>query len=317
MSMIKDIIDHIIQNNSFVKKWVRIGKRITLPGFDKVPVYTVIKFLIQESNKDLIPTRARSMAFSFFLAFFPGIIFLLTLLPFIPLNNFQAEFIKVLNEVVPNQVANEFIAFTIDDLLNRPRQGLLSIGAILTLYFSIQGVVSMIMSFNKTYSIYTQRNVFQLYWVAFKLTFILLFLFIISIILIIVGGFIIGKLVVVFEIQSSVTVFFLNVLRYAIIVILFFLSISFIYYYGPSTKKRFRFISPGSTFATITSILASIIFSEYVSSIDRYDNIYGIFGSIIIFLVWLYINAFMILIGFELNASIYYNKALTEQEEPS
>jgi membrane protein len=314
--MFKEFVDNIIQNTPFLKKWIRIGKKITLPGFDKVPVYQVIQFLIKETNKDQIPTRARSMAYSFFLAFFPGIIFLLTLLPYIPLDTFQAEFLRILNEVVPDQVANEFIASTVDDLLNKPRQGLLSLGAFLTLYFSIQGVVSMIMSFNKTYSIYTQRNVFQLYWVAFKLTFILFILFIISITLIIVGGYMINIFIDAFDIKNSLTVFSLNLLRYLIIVSLFFLSISFIYYYGPSTKKRFRFISPGSTFATIASILASIVFSEYVSSIDRYDNIYGIFGSIIIFLVWLYLNAFVILIGFELNASIYYNRAISDQEEP-
>jgi membrane protein len=314
--MFKEFVDNIIQNTPFLKKWIRIGKKITLPGFDKVPVYQVIQFLIKETNKDQIPTRARSMAYSFFLAFFPGIIFLLTLLPYIPLDTFQAEFLRILNEVVPDQVANEFIASTVDDLLNKPRQGLLSLGAFLTLYFSIQGVVSMIMSFNKTYSIYTQRNVFQLYWVALKLTFILFILFIISITLIIVGGYMINIFIDAFDIKNSLTVFSLNLLRYLIIVSLFFLSISFIYYYGPSTKKRFRFISPGSTFATIASILASIVFSEYVSSIDRYDNIYGIFGSIIIFLVWLYLNAFVILIGFELNASIYYNRAISDQEEP-
>ncbi|MGB1248221.1 MAG: YihY/virulence factor BrkB family protein, partial [Chitinophagales bacterium] len=102
---------------------------------------------------------------------------------------------------------------------------------------------------------------------------------------------------------------------YIIIVLLFFLSISTIYYYGPAVKNKFRFISPGSTFATIVSILASIIFSAYVGGIDRYNTVYGIFGTIIIFLTWMYINAFVLLIGFELNASIYYKREENDREK--
>lgn len=313
--MFERLLLNILKRFPFFEKWLEFGRKFTLPGFDKVPVYEVIKFLLEEIKKDQLPTRARSIAYSFFIAFFPGMIFLFTLLPYIPLENFQVEFLKIINELVPDQVAQDFIAFTVDDLLNRPRQGLLSLGAILTLYFSTQGVVSIIESFNKTYSIYTNRNVFQLHWLAFKLTVLLFILFLTSIVLIIVGQQLVQFLVSILNIESKATIFFLNLMRYFIIVILYFFSISVIYYYGPSTKKKFRFISVGSTFATIVSLLGSFLFSVYVSGIDRYDNIYGIFGSIIIFLVWIYVNAFVLLIGFELNASIYYKKAAESNEE--
>lgn len=312
--MFERLLKAILNRFPFLKKWIAIGKKFTLPGFDKVPVYEVVRFLLEEIKKDQIPTRARSIAYSFFIAFFPAMIFLFTLLPYIPLDNFQAEFLKIINEIVPDQVAQDFIKFTVDDLLNKPRQGLLSLGAILTLYFSTQGVVSIIQSFNKTYSIYSDRNIFQLQWLAIKLTVLLFFLFVLSIAFIIVGQQLIEFLVSFLEIKNKVTIFFLNVLRYLIILVLYFISISIIYYYGPSTKKKFKFISVGSTFATIVSLLGSYLFSAYVSGIDRYDNIYGIFGSIIIFLVWIYVNAFVLLIGFELNASIYYKKAAQASE---
>lgn len=313
--MFEKLLIAILNRFPFLEKWIAKGKKFTLPGFDKVPVYEVLKFLFEEIKKDQLPTRARSIAYSFFIAFFPGMIFLFTLLPYIPLENFQVEFLKIINQAVPDQVAQDFITFTVDDLLNRPRQGLLSLGAILTLYFSTQGVVSIIESFNKTYSIYTNRNIFQLHWMAFKLTVLLFIMFVTSIVLIIVGQQLVQFLVSIFNIQSKATIFFLNVMRYLIILVLYFFSISTIYYYGPSTKKKFRFISVGSTFATIVSLLGSYLFSAYVSGIDRYDNIYGIFGSIIIFLVWIYVNAFVLLIGFELNASIYYKKAVEASEE--
>jgi len=311
--MLKQYIEKIT-NIPIVKLFLSKAMKFTLPGFEKLPVYNVLLFLLQEIKKDQIPTRARSIAYSFFMAFFPGIIFLLTLLPYIPLQSFQIEFIKLINEIVPDKVAQDFIITTLDELLNKPREGLLSLGAFFTLYFSTQGVVSMILSFNKTHAIYNQRNIFQQQWVALKLTVILFLLFIASIILIIVGGQLIKLLVTLAGITSTFTIVVLNITRYLVIILLFFLSISFIYYYGPSTKKKFKFISPGSTFATIVSILASVLFSYYVSSIGKYNSIYGVFGSIIIFLVWMYINAFVLLIGFELNASIYYNQTLHRQQ---
>lgn len=311
----KEKIASFIKSKPALLKLIILGKKFTLPGFDKIPVFIVIKFIISELKKDLIPTRARSIAYSFFIAFFPGIIFLFTLLPYIPLDGVQVEFIRLINEFVPDQVVNSFIQATIDDLINKPREGLLSIGAVFTLYFSTQGVVSMIMSFNKTYSIYTNRNFFQLRLVALKLTVILVFLFLVSIVLLIAGEWFITLFLQYVEIKSFFVNLLLNVVRYLIILVLFFVSISTIYYYGPSTKKQWKFITPGSTLATIGSIIASGIFSNYISGFDKYNTIYGIFGSIILFLGWLYVNSFVLLIGFELNAAIYYQSQILKDND--
>lgn len=312
---LKDRLQQVLDNNPKAKRlWVHLRK-FTLPGFDGIPVFTVIRFIADELKKDLIPTRARSIAYSFFIAFFPGMIFLLTLLPYIPLEGVQVQFFTLINEVFPDKVVNSFILTTVDDLLNQPREGLLSFGAILTLYFSTQGVVSMILSFNKTYSIYTDRNFFTLRWVALKLTILLLFMFLISIVVLIAGESLINLFLNYVEIKSFWVNFLLNALRYLIILILFFFSISTIYRYGPAAKKKWSFITPGSTLATIGSIAASLIFSNYISGFDRYNTVYGIFGSIILFLGWLYVNAFVLLIGFELNAAIYYQKAILQDNE--
>lgn len=310
MKKIKQILLKYIDNSPFLSQWKKLFFTFTLPGFEGIPVYDVIHFFFAEIQKDQIPTRARSISYSFFIAFFPGIIFLFTLLPYIPLADFQANLIAVINEVIPDNVVQNFILITIDDLLNKPRAGLLSFASVLTLYFSTQGMVSMIMSFNKSYSIYTKRNFFSLRWLAFKLTLLMFVLFLTSVSLLIVGSQLINIIVLEFNILSFGTIFFFNTLRYAIILLLYFISISTIYYYGPATKKKFKFISLGSSFASLGSIVASIIFSYYVSGLDSYNSIYGFFGSIIMFLGWMYINAFVLLLGFELNASIYYNKHL-------
>lgn len=301
-------IKNIINKYPVLQEWEKQLKIFTLPGFEGLPVFEVLKFLLQEIKKDLIPTRARSISYSFFIAFFPGIIFLFTLLPYIPLQGLQENLISIIHEIIPQNVVQNFILVTIDDTLNKPRAGLLSFASLLTLYFSTQGVISIILSFNKSYAIYTQRNFFTLRWSALKLTLLLFILFIASIVLLIVGSQLINILVDFLHINNVSTVFLLNALRYIIILLLYFLSISTIYYYGPSVKKKFQFISAGSTFATLGSILASIVFSYYVSNLNSYNTIYGFFGSIIMFLGWMYINAFVLLLGFELNASIYYQQ---------
>ena len=296
-------------------RFIALAKKFSLPGFDKIPVYIVLRFIISELKKDQIPTRARSIAYSFFIAFFPGLIFLLTLLPYIPLDNFQAQLISLINEFIPDKVVNSFILTTIDDVINQPREGLLSFGVLFTFYFATQGVVSIIMSFNKTYSIYTNRNFFTLRAVALKLTVILLFLFLVSIVLLIAGEWFINLFLQYVEIKNYWVNFLLNALRYIIILVLFFVSISTVYYYGPATKKQWKFITPGSSLATIGSIIASLIFSNYISGFEKYNTIYGIFGSIIIFLGWLYVNAFVLLIGFELNAAIYYQSQILQDND--
>ena len=307
---IKESISNYIDKTPVLKEWQETLISFTLPGFDGVAVFDVLKFFISEIQKDQIPTRARSISYSFFIAFFPGIIFLFTLLPYIPLEGLQNNLIQIINEVIPENVVQNFIVITIDDVLNKPRGGLLSFASLLTLYFSTQGMVSMIMSFNKSYSIYIKRNFFSMRWLAIKLTVLLFVLFIASVSLLIVGSQLINSIVDYFNIISVVAIFALNALRYIIILLLYFVSISTIYYYGPATKKKFKFFSVGSTIATFASIGASVIFSYYVSSLDRYNSVYGFFGSIIMFLGWMYINAFVLLIGFELNASIYYNRNL-------
>lgn len=314
---IKEKIAKHIENNPILKEWQEKLMRFTLPGFDNVAVFDVLKFFLSEIQKDQIPTRARSISYSFFIAFFPGIIFLFTLLPYIPLDGLQKSLINIINEVIPENVVQNFILVTIDDVLNKPRGGLLSFASILTLYFSTQGMLSMIMSFNKSYSIYTQRNFFAMRWLAIKLTVLLFLLFISSVSLLIVGSQLINSIVAYFNIISAVAIFALNSLRYIIILLLYFISISTIYYYGPATKKKFKFFSAGSTLATFGSIGASIIFSYYVSSLDSYNSVYGFFGSIIMFLGWMYINSFVLLLGFELNASIYYNRNLKYKLEQS
>ena len=136
---------------------LELSKKIVLPGFDKLPLYDVAGFFIQGLQKSSITTRASSMAFHFFLALFPAIIFFFTLIPYIPIENFQDQLMELLGSVLP---ANVYDASreTIQDILSDKRGGLLSIGFLSMLYFSTNGINAMIHNFNQTFHTLESRN---------------------------------------------------------------------------------------------------------------------------------------------------------------
>jgi len=288
-------------------------KRFTLPGFAKVPVFEVVIFFMAELKDNTMVTRAQAIAFSFFLAVFPAILFSFTLIPYLPINNLEANTMLLLKQVLPNQQSFEFMRANIIDVIHKPRFGLLSFGFISALYLSTNGVITMMRSFDKTYDIYTRRNFFHQRWIALKLT-LLLFILLLSSVLVIIGGDVILEWIFnTFHFLSAFSQILLQTLRFTIIAALFLFAISMIYYYGPAVKEKWRFISAGSITATILSIFISIAFSYYVKHFANYNKVYGSLGTIIILQVWFYLNSLVLLIGFELNASIYYNKSLKEK----
>jgi membrane protein len=310
-----DFFKRIIDQHPALRKRIDYLKTVTIFGFDRVPVYKVLKFFVAETmhNSNLV-NRAKAIAFSFFLAIFPFIIFLFTLIPYVPIEGLQQDLMDLIREVMPSQAAFSIIENTVEDIVNHQRGGLLSLGAVLTLYFSSNGVLAMMDSFDKSYSIYKQRNYIEKQLIAFYITLLLTGMLILSVVLIILGEDLLNLLLDFLKIRNSVTAVILNVLRYLIILALFLFSISLIYYYGPATRFKWRFISTGSTFATLLSILISGAFSYYVENFARYNEFYGSLGTIAIVLIWLYLNSYALLIGFELNASIYYHKTFDEIE---
>ena len=137
---------------------INVSKRIILPGFDGLPIYQVVKFFITGIQKNSLTTRASSLAFRFFLALFPSIIFLFALIPYIPIDNFQTQLLDLIKNVLP-QNAYELSITTINDLVTDRNNSLLSFGFIFALYLASDGVNSMITAFNDSYHI-TEKNSF-------------------------------------------------------------------------------------------------------------------------------------------------------------
>jgi membrane protein len=289
----------IIKNSSLVKYL----KRVSFPGFDKVPLYEVGRFFVKGLMQGALSTRASSIAFNFFLAIFPAVIFFFTLIPYIPINNFQEELLKILQDVLPNN-AYLSIKDTLEDIVLNKRSGLLSFGFIAAFYFATNGINAMIVAFNASRHEMETRSWLNMRLVSFLLVLIITMLLTIAIGLIVFSQFGFNYLINLGWLKQDFTYYLLLSGKWLIIIGLFFFTISFLYYFAPSKKKNWRFISAGSTLATLLSILISVGFSFYVNNFGQYNKLYGSIGTIIVILLWLYFNALVLLIGFELNASI-------------
>ncbi|MFQ5335574.1 MAG: YihY/virulence factor BrkB family protein [Flavobacteriales bacterium] len=280
-----------------------MSKKIYLPGFDKMPLYDITSFFLRAIRNGSITMRASSLSFKFFLAVFPALIFLFSLLPYIPVDNFQAILLAQLKHFMPAN-AYALAQSTIEDLVVHKRGGLLSLGFIMTVYVASNGINAMISAFNKSYFTIEKRSAFKQRLVAFELIFILTFLLFIAIFLIIFGKLILNWLMSRNYIQSDSTIILLQLAKWIIVVLLIYFSFSFIYFLGPSRKIKWRFFSPGSTLATILTIAVSIGFAYFVNNFGQYNKLYGSIGSLIVILLWIYFVSIILLTGFELNASV-------------
>lgn len=319
----KKVWEKILRENPHLEKWEEKMKEITLPGLDGVPLYRVAQFFISEIKSNSLAMRSKSIAYSFFLSLFPALVFIFTIIPYaLVLINFpdlDVYILKTIKDISPSpeifKFLKSFIEPLLTDLTRNKRPSLLTTTFLLTIFLTSNGVVAMMSSFDKTYEHYKRRNAIQTRIIALKITFLLVFLFTFSMVLVVAGQDILELIFGYVNLKNGFTNFLLNFLRYSIIILLFFFSISLIYYYGPATKKKYRFISTGATVATFLSILASIGFSFYVKNFIKFNSLFGSIGTVMILLIWMNLNAFVLLIGYEINAAIYYHKQTRKEEE--
>lgn len=286
------------------------SKKVSFPGFSEIPLYDVGNFIYEELKKDDIVTRSNSVAFTFFLSIFPFIIFILPLLSLTPWAiGYMDSLEDSMNDVFP-QSAKQYFLEIIDSIETErsPQLGVVSL--VLSALFASSGMMTLMHGFDKSHKdSFKHRNYFRKRMVALNLTFLLVGIFLVSLVMIVLGQDLLRTLIDLFAI-SAIQVVIFTIFKWLIIFILFYIVITVIYRYGPSTFRPLRLINPGATMATVFAILASVGFSYFINNFGRYNEIYGSIGALIVILLWLQINAFIILAGFELNASIIVNRDL-------
>jgi len=284
------------------QKIKRILSTVKPPFFDGLTLWDVLTFFFRGIYEGAISSRAGSVSFSFFLALFPGIIFIFTLIAYLPLDIFQDELFDLLATVLPPSTHD--MAFeTIEDLLTIKRGGLLSITFVAALLFATNGTLSLISNLGISYHNIKVKNFWWQYFSAFLLTILLALLILVAIVALIFSEGFTGWLAD----QGYLTEYTTDIIGWARLLVLLaatLLGISLVYNYGPVRRRHWRFISPGSILATLLIIISSQGFGFYVDNFSTYNKFYGSIGTLLIMLLWIYVNAFGLIIGFELNASI-------------
>jgi membrane protein len=197
---------------------------------------------------------------------------------------------------------------TIIDVIKNQNASLFSFGFLTTLFFATNGVNRLMQAFNKSSLITETRTYLHRRWVALVLTVVISFSMLIAVTIMIVGHKILIFLQHHFYSKAHGWFLAIALLKWFIVIVIFFVTVSLLYRYGPAHKQRWKFLSPGSVLATALAVLTSVGFTFYINNFSSYNKIYGSIGTLIVIMIWLYLNSLIILIGFELNASIELSK---------
>jgi membrane protein len=292
---------------------IRLSKKVVLPGFDGIPLYDVTVFFVKGLNEGYVTSRASAISFNFFLAIFPTLIVFFTIIPFIPIANFQQSLLDIIRNFLPD-AAYTTVQATVEDIITRPRGGLLSIGFVLSLYFSTNGINSLMEAFDNTFHTIESRTAIKQRLISIILVVIITFLLIIAIGLITFGTWLLSIVLPGEILESSFYFSVIVVSKWMVTLAMLFFAISFIYYFAPAKRRHFRFISAGSSLATLLIIATTLGFNFYVNNFSKYNVLYGSIGTLLVVLLWIYFISFSLLIGFELNASIHNVKRGREKE---
>ena len=288
---------------------MRFFKRIKLPGLNGLSFYDLLELYVTGIVKGALTSRASSIAFSFFMALFPFLLFVLIIIPYVPIDDFKIEFLRFLDSFLPPKTSDFFFQSIFEGIDQSQRGGLVSSVFILSILLMANGVQAVFSGFENSYHEQLTRNVFRQYLYALGVAIILAFLLILTIA--VLGYFqiyIVQKLLNTLESRGyqvdSQGVFWANVAKSVFFVIMVYIATATLYYFGTKEGRHSKFFSVGALFTTILIILSSYLFGVYIENFGQYNKLYGSIGALLILMFYLWINSNILLLGFELNASI-------------
>jgi membrane protein len=298
-------LENIVLRWPPVRWLVQKSKRCRPRGFSGLPLYDVVMFFIDQAKNIGFSTRSAAISFNILMALPAALIFLCTLVPYLP-TAVEAEknLLAALRDVLVDQEAYTVMADIIHDFFGTPRSGLLSFSAIGAIFFSSNAMMGIMRAFDDSYFESRSPVFLAKRWTAIKLTSLLIFFVIASVLLLSAQGpiktFFLNKL----HINTPIVRLTIQVSRWIILLLLNFFTIAAIYRFAPAVKNRWRLASPGAILACFLTVITTIGFSIWVEEFGRFNEIYGSIGTVLILMNLLYINSLVLLIGFELNVSI-------------
>ena len=288
---------------------VRFFKQIKLPGLEGLSFYNLLELYITGIVRGALTTRASAIAFSFFTAIFPFLLFVLIIIPYVPIDDFKIEFQQFLQSFLPPSTSDFFFQNIFENIDQTQRGGLLSSVFVLSIALMANGVNAVFSGFENSYHEQLTRNVFKQYMYALSIALILAFLLIITIIVLgYIQIYVVQELLHVLEDRGYQVdndgVFWTNVVKYLFFVVMVYIATATLYYFGTREGRHSKFFSVGALFTTLLIILTSYLFGIYIENFGQYNKLYGSIGALLILLFYLWLNANILLLGYELNASL-------------
>ncbi len=286
-----------------VRNIMHTSRLLVLPGFQGVPLFDVVVFFIKGLTKGALNQRAAATSFHFVLAIFPLILFIFTLLPYFDVSYYSAQLFSLLREYLPESIYPPIEA-TLSEILHRKHNGLLSLGFISSIYVASNGINAILVSFNQSHHSIEKRK-----WLKRRIVSIIVIIAIGIVLLVsfaLIGGFksFASYLQTEGILDTTTQYYLLKAAKWVLLIGVVYLFFATLYFYTPAERSHYRYFSAGATLGTVLFILTTQGFKFYIVHFSHYNALYGSIGALIVFLLWTYLNSFILLIGFELNASI-------------
>lgn len=273
---------------------------ISVPGFEGFSLYRLMELYIIGIVRGTLTSRAGSISFSFFMALFPFLLFVLNLIPFVPIENFDVVLLNFIELLLPKETQGFFSDIFLD-IQSKPRGGLLSSVFLLSIFLTANGVSAIFASFEESYHIKISRTLFKQYLYAMGVGVLLALSLLLA-----VAVFVFFELYILRNLQGILenTVNWIRIGQFLFFILLTYLSVAILYYFGTIETRKMRFFSPGALMTTLLIILTTYLFGLYIENFSTYNQLYGSIGALLIFLLYIWINSNILLLGFELNATI-------------
>lgn len=301
--MSKDIEDQI-EKIPVLNKLMAFTKTLKVPGLEGLSVYDLLELYGIGIARGAFSYRAGAIAFSFFMALFPFALFILNLIPYIPVKGFQEDFLQFVADSVPPNTYGA-IEVILKDIMNNSYDSLISLGFLFSIFLMSNGMNAILGGFESSHQITIKRGYFRQYAVAIGLSLKFSMILILTISTIVVSEVFIQKFSNRFHFDD---VLIIEWARYVFILVMIFVSCSFLFKYGTRETKKIPFVNAGAMLTTILVIVTSYVFGIYVTKFARYNELYGSIGTLLVLMFFIWINCMILLLGFELNAIINKHK---------
>ncbi|MFN4763398.1 YihY/virulence factor BrkB family protein [Gillisia sp. Q332] len=282
--------------------WKKKTSKIVLPGLDGLTAYDLWIIYSGGIINGTFSTRASAVAFSFFMALFPFLLFVLNLIPYINfIDDFQLQFLVFMDSLLP-PTTSEFFNDVFLDIANTPRAGLLSISFLLSIFLMANGVNAIFTGFEFSYHIKANRSIIRQYIIALGISVLMALLLLITVIVAVYLTYAIvdlNELKIMGDRGISAPL-----VKYSIFIVLIYLTVATLYYFGTKEGKLAKFFSIGATFTTLLILVTTYFFGLYIENFSQYNELYGSIGALLVLMIYIWLNSNVLLLGFELNASL-------------